>query len=77
MKCVFCGGKLEKRRVTFTYEENGKHLLIENVPAEVCIQCGEKTYSPRVTDTLLRFARDEFKPVKTIRVPVFDFAKKS
>jgi len=25
----------------------------------------------------LRFAKDEFKPVKTIEVPVFDFAEKN
>ena len=74
MKCVFCGGKVEERMVTFSYEENDKYLLVENVPAKVCLKCGEKTYSPEVTDKLLRFAKDEFKPVKTKKVPVFDFA---
>ena len=54
-----------------------KYLFIENVPAEVCMKCGEKTYSPEVTDKLLRFARDEFKPVKTIKVPVFNFAERN
>ena len=34
MKCVFCGGKVEKRTVTFCYEENDKYLFVENVPAE-------------------------------------------
>lgn len=77
MKCSFCGGKVEKKRVTFTCEHGGKFLLVENVPAEVCIQCGEKTYSPEVTDELLRFAKEEFKPVKTLEAPVFDFAEKS
>ena len=77
MECVFCGGKLEKGLVTFYYEEDDKHLFVENVPAEICAKCGEKTYSPEVTDELLRFARDEFKPVKTVEVPVFDFAEKT
>lgn len=77
MKCVFCGGKVEKRMVTFSYEEDDKYLFVENVPALVCPKCGEKTYSPEVTDKLLRFARDEFEPVKTIEVPVFDFAERT
>jgi len=77
MKCIFCGGKLEKKIVTFYYEEDGKYLLVENVPAEVCTKCGEKIYSPKVTDELLEFARDKFKPVKRIKIPVFDFAKKA
>lgn len=76
MKCSFCGGKVEKKKVTFTCEHRGRFLLVENVPAEVCAQCGEKTYTPKVTDELLRFAREEFKPVKTLKVPVFDFAEK-
>ncbi|MEI9476507.1 MAG: type II toxin-antitoxin system MqsA family antitoxin [Deltaproteobacteria bacterium] len=77
MKCVFCGGKVEKRTVTFSYEEDEKYLFVENVPAEICTKCGEKTYSPEVTDELLRFARHEFRPVKTIDVPVFDFAERT
>lgn len=76
MRCVFCGGKVEKKNVTFSYEEDDKYLLVENVPAEVCTKCGEKTYSPKVTDELLRFAKDKFQPVKIIEVPVFDFAER-
>lgn len=74
MRCVFCGGRVEKRMVTFSYEEEDKHLLVEHIPAEVCDKCGEKTYSPEVVDELLRFAKDKVKPVKVIEVPVFDFA---
>lgn len=74
MKCVFCGGRVENKKVTFVYEDEHKCLLVENVPAEVCAQCGEKTYTPDVTDEILKFAKDQFKPARTIRVPVFDFA---
>ena len=76
MKCVFCGGKLKKENVTFTYEDEDKHLFVENVPAEVCTSCGEKTYSPSVTDDLLRFARNEFQPARTIEVPIFNFVER-
>ncbi len=57
MKCVFCGSKVEKKRVTFVYEDDDKYLFVENVPAEVCRKCGEKIYSPEVTDELLKFAK--------------------
>ena len=75
MKCVFCGGETEPKSVTFSYEEGDKFLLVEHVPAEVCTRCGEKTYSPEVTDHLLEIARLKHTPVKTIPVPVFDFAE--
>ncbi len=77
MKCVFCGGMLEENVVTFTYEEGDKYLFIEHVPALVCNKCGERIYSPEVTDKLLKFAKDEFMPVKTVEVPVFDFAERA
>jgi len=77
VKCVFCAGVVEEKKVTFSYEEGEKHIFVENVPAEVCTSCGEKTYSPDVIDELLRFAHDEFKPVKTIEVPVFDYSERA
>jgi len=73
-KCVFCGGHVEKAIVTFTYKDDDKYLIVEHVPAEVCAKCGEKMYSPDITDELLKFAKNKFKPVKTVKVPVFDFA---
>jgi len=59
--------------VTFVYDYDNDYFFIENVPAEVCVQCGEKTYSPEVTDELIRLAKKELKPVKTIQVPVFEY----
>ncbi|OGQ99466.1 MAG: hypothetical protein A2521_00725 [Deltaproteobacteria bacterium RIFOXYD12_FULL_57_12] len=75
MKCVFCGGEFKKMTTTFRYEEGEKYFFVEHVPAEVCERCGEKTYAPEVVDELLEFAKNKFKPVRKLEVPVFDFAK--
>ena len=74
MKCVFCGGETMQTCTTFSHEEEGKYFIVEHVPAEVCERCGEKTYSPEVTDELLKFAGDKVRPVKKVEVPIFDFA---
>ena len=73
MKCVFCGGTLRKGLVTFSYEDEKSYMLIEHVPAEVCPLCGEKLYSPEVTDALLQVAKRQGEPVRVIQVPVYDF----
>jgi len=73
MKCIFCGGRVEFQKVTFVYDYDNDYFFIEHVPAEVCVQCGEKTYSPQVTDVLIRLAKRERKPVKIIQVPVFEY----
>lgn len=73
MNCIFCGGKVESKKVTFVYDYGNDYFLIENVPAEVCTQCGEKTYAPEVTDDVIRLAKKRLKPVRTVQVPVFDY----
>ena len=52
------------------YERENKYVFVEHAPALVCNKCGERIYSPEVTDKLLKFAKDEFKPVKTIAVSI-------
>jgi YgiT-type zinc finger domain-containing protein len=32
--------------VTYPLEANGKFLVIENVPAKVCIETGERFFAP-------------------------------
>ncbi len=76
-KCVFCGGKVSEEQVTFVYDDDDKYFFVEHVPAEVCTKCGERTYSPEVTEDILKFAKRKVKPAKTVEVPVFDFAEKA
>ncbi|MBI5970922.1 MAG: type II toxin-antitoxin system MqsA family antitoxin [Deltaproteobacteria bacterium] len=73
MVCVFCGGKAEEKEVTFSYEEGDKYILVEHVPARVCANCGEKTYSPEVADELRKFAKAKCRPIRVLSVPVFDY----
>ena len=76
MPCVFCGGRVEQKKVTFSYEEDEHFIVVKNVPAEVCAGCGEKTYSPEITDELMKFAQNRFKPQKMIEVPLFDYSSR-
>ncbi len=61
--------------VTFVYDEDERYLIVEHVPADVCTDCGEKTFSPDVTNELLKLAKERSNALKTINVPVFDFAQ--
>ncbi|NOX61499.1 MAG: type II toxin-antitoxin system MqsA family antitoxin [Chloroflexi bacterium] len=74
MQCVFCGGKVESRQVTFVYDYESEFFFVENVPAQVCTQCGEKFYSPEVTEHLIHLAKTRLKPTKVVKVPVFEYA---
>jgi len=74
-KCVFCGGELKQKTVTFAHQVGKRCLLVEDVPAEVCAQCGEETYAPDVADELLKFAGEEFQPLRTVQM--FKFRAKA
>ena len=53
-RCAVCGGELERKRVTYTKEEDGRLVAIGGVPAEVCRTCGEEYFAPEVADELHR-----------------------
>jgi YgiT-type zinc finger domain-containing protein len=76
-KCVFCGGKVVSKQVTFVYESERSCFFVEHVPAEVCTKCGENTYAPDVAYELLKYAKKKSKPIKTLKVPVFNFVAKA
>ena len=44
-RCYFCGGKLQSKRATIPFVMNSSVVVVKNVPAEVCTQCGEAIMS--------------------------------
>ena len=57
MKCFICKkGETEPGKVTVTLERGGTTLIIRNVPAEVCLNCGEEYVDEATTSKILRDA---------------------
>ena len=52
MNCFFCKGKLIDGTTTFMSEIDGCVIIIKNVPAKICSQCGEASYSDEVAKKL-------------------------
>jgi YgiT-type zinc finger domain-containing protein len=42
MKCAMCGGSTKKGRVTVSIDTGDGVVVVRNVPARVCSQCGEE-----------------------------------
>ncbi len=54
MKCAICKhGSTQPGFVTVTLERNGCTIIVRNVPAEVCDNCGEYYLSEAITDRVL------------------------
>lgn len=63
-----------EQKVTYTLETEGKFIIVENVPARVCLETGERLFSPETVERLQKIAWEQKKPNRVIETPVFEFA---
>ena len=68
MKCQICNGQYEERLIARAYRRDGRVIVVDDVPAEVCDQCGDILLKPDTVE-LIREAMarteeaQEFAPV--------------
>jgi len=72
-RCYFCKGRVSKQRVKVDFRWGEELVVIEDVPAEVCEQCGEKYLEASVYTEMERLAKGKVKPVRHATVSVFKF----
>lgn len=70
MICEYCGGKTEKRKIKKQHWLKGKLYLLENVEAEICIDCGERYFHAKVLDTIDNMLQKEHKVEQCFQVEV-------
>ena len=63
-----------EQKVTYTLEKDGKFVIVENVPAKVCLETGEQFFSPETVQRLQQMIWEGEKPKKIIETPVYEFA---
>ena len=70
MICDFCGGKTKLRRVKKHHRHKGRLYVIENVPAEVCQECGERYFHATTLDAIDRLLDSDHPVKETLQVEV-------
>jgi YgiT-type zinc finger domain-containing protein len=63
-----------EKKVTYILEVDGKFIIVENVPARVCLETGEQLFSPETVERLQQTAWTQKEPDHVIEAPVFEFA---
>jgi YgiT-type zinc finger domain-containing protein len=57
MKCVICKhGQTKEGMTTVTFERDGLTLVVKEVPAQVCMNCGEDYVDEQVAHEILGIA---------------------
>ena len=59
--------------MTYTIELDGKFIIVENVPARVCVETGERLFAPETVERLQQTVWEQRKPHRVIETPVFEF----
>ena len=71
--CEYCDGTLQHRRVLAQFRYMGETIYVENVPAWVCNQCGEKYFDAPVYKRLEQIARQRKKIRRAVSFPLAEF----
>ena len=73
MSCSRCGGEMVARTVPFCVCDASPPILIENVPAQVCLRCGGEVFSDSTIEVFERI-RDNQVPISRIALMIaYDF----
>ncbi len=74
-KCHVCGStRANETLVTEVFQIDGKPVLVENIPAQVCERCGEEIFSSETTEKVRLLVHGTVKPIKSVKMDVFAYA---
>jgi YgiT-type zinc finger domain-containing protein len=74
MICEFCGGETVIRKVRKQHWLAGVLYIVENVEAEVCVECGERYFHATVLDRIDEMLKAEHQVKDLLSVEVVSFA---
>ena len=73
-RCEYCDGLIVEKSVDLPRKVKGKYVLIENVPAGVCTECGTRYYAANVLKTVEETIRGRQKAAREVLVPVYSLS---
>jgi len=72
-KCYFCKAKVVQQQVTIDYRWGDNLVVIKDVPAGVCQQCGEKYLESSVYKELERLAKSKSHLMGKMMIDILAF----
>lgn len=74
-ECHVCGAtESHEEYVSEVFVVNGRRVLIEKIPAQICTRCGEATFSRTTTEHVRQMVHSKAKPIAVVEMDVFAFA---
>lgn len=63
-----------EQKVTYTLEVEQKFYIIENVPARINLETGERFFSPDTVEKIQQIIWEQKQPTRIIETPVYEFS---
>ena len=63
-----------EKSVTYQIVIDGQLLLVEDVPARVNVETGERFFAPETVERVQQVVWGQCRPVRTVQTPVYEFA---
>ena len=74
-KCHVCGStNAHEELVSEIFQIDGKPVLVENIPAQVCERCGEEIFNKETVEKVRLLVHSRAKPIKSVQMDVFAYA---
>ena len=74
MECFMCKGELEVKKVNYIVDLDNTVIVIKDVPAKVCKNCGEKFYDDETAKNIEKIV-NKLKEL-TVEVTVVKYKEK-
>ena len=74
-KCHVCGGESATDQfVSEVMDVEGRRVMVEHIPAQVCNRCSETSISRETTERIRLLVHGAGSPVRTVPLEVFELA---
>jgi YgiT-type zinc finger domain-containing protein len=72
--CAVChADESREELVEEIFQVEGKYVLVDHIPATVCVRCGEETFSREVAEKVRQLVHGQAKPIKSLALEVFEY----
>ena len=68
------GQTFVEQKVSYVLEQEGRVVIVEHVPARVCVETGERFFAPDIVERLQHIVWEQRKPARVVETSVFEFA---
>lgn len=69
--CEYCQGPIVEKRVELPRKNGSGYVIVENVPAGVCAECGTRYYAAEVLKSVEAAASGQVGAKRELVVPVY------